>query len=94
MVAAIGNGAMTGGLAYEGLNNLGHSNSRVVIVVNDNGRSYAPTVSRLTESLTRIRLHPGLKSIRSRLEAVLQDLPAVGPLAHSSLLGLFPPSAR
>jgi 1-deoxy-D-xylulose-5-phosphate synthase len=89
VIAVIGDGAMTGGLAYEGLNNLGHSTSRVVIVVNDNGRSYAPTVSRLTESLTRIRLHPGLKSIRSRLEAALQDLPAVGPLAYSSLLGLY-----
>ena len=45
VIAVIGDGAMTGGLAYEGLNNLGHSTSRVVIVVNDNGRSYAPTVS-------------------------------------------------
>ena len=50
---------MTGGMAFEGLNNLGHSGSRVVVVLNDNGRSYAPTISRLSESLTRLRLHPG-----------------------------------
>ena len=39
---------MTGGMAYEALNNLGHSQRRVIIVLNDNGRSYAPTVSNLT----------------------------------------------
>jgi 1-deoxy-D-xylulose-5-phosphate synthase len=48
VVAVIGDGALTGGMAYEGLNNLGHSGRRVIVVLNDNGRSYAPTVSRLT----------------------------------------------
>jgi 1-deoxy-D-xylulose-5-phosphate synthase len=89
VVAVIGDGSLTGGMAYEGLNNLGHSGSRVVVILNDNGRSYAPTVSRLSESLTRIRLHPGLKSIRSRLEEALRVLPAVGPLAYSSLQGMY-----
>ena len=57
VVAVVGDGSLTGGLAYEALNNLGHSDQRVVIVLNDNGRSYAPTVSRLSESLTAIRLN-------------------------------------
>ena len=48
IVAVIGDGSMTGGMAYEALNNLGHSGRRVIIVLNDNGRSYAPTVSNLT----------------------------------------------
>jgi 1-deoxy-D-xylulose-5-phosphate synthase len=48
VVAVIGDGALTGGLAYEALNNLGYSGRRAVIVLNDNGRCYAPTVSRLT----------------------------------------------
>ena len=48
IVAVIGDGSMTGGMAYEALNNLGHSKSRVIIVLNDNGRSYAPTISNLT----------------------------------------------
>src|SRR5215213_6432494 len=48
IVAVIGDGSMTGGMAYEALNNLGHSRRRVVIVLNDNGRSYAPTVSNIT----------------------------------------------
>jgi 1-deoxy-D-xylulose-5-phosphate synthase len=89
VVAVIGDGSMTGGMAYEGLNNLGHSGSRVVVILNDNGRSYAPTVSRLSESLTRLRLHPGLKSVRSRVEELVRDLPAVGPLAYSSLQGMY-----
>ncbi|MGI9052581.1 MAG: 1-deoxy-D-xylulose-5-phosphate synthase, partial [Ilumatobacteraceae bacterium] len=48
IVAVIGDGAMTGGMAYEALNNLGHGGRRVIIVLNDNGRSYAPTVSNVT----------------------------------------------
>ncbi|GAC1596320.1 MAG: 1-deoxy-D-xylulose-5-phosphate synthase [Acidimicrobiales bacterium] len=89
VVAVIGDGSMTGGMAFEALNNLGHSGARVVIVLNDNGRSYAPTVSRLSESLSRLRLHPGLKRRRTKLEQVLRDLPAVGPLAYSSLQGVY-----
>src|SRR5881409_3966944 len=58
VVAVIGDGSMTGGMAYEALNNLGHSGRRVLIVLNDNGRSYAPTVSRLAGGLTRLRLNP------------------------------------
>ena len=50
IVAVIGDGSMTGGMAYEALNNLGHSKARVIIVLNDNGRSYAPTISNLTSA--------------------------------------------
>ena len=89
VVAVIGDGSMTGGMAFEALNNLGHSGTPVVIVLNDNGRSYAPTVSRLSESLSRLRLHPGLKRHRTRLEQVLRELPAVGPIAYSSLQGVY-----
>ncbi len=49
IVAVIGDGSMTGGMAYEALNNLGHSKSRVIIILNDNGRSYAPTISNLSQ---------------------------------------------
>jgi len=51
IVAVIGDGSMTGGMAYEALNNLGHTRRRVIIVLNDNGRSYAPTISNLTQKL-------------------------------------------
>ncbi|MFL6115503.1 MAG: 1-deoxy-D-xylulose-5-phosphate synthase N-terminal domain-containing protein, partial [Catenulispora sp.] len=51
VAAVIGDGSMTGGMAFEGLNNLGRSGLHVVVVLNDNGRSYAPTASRLPERL-------------------------------------------
>jgi 1-deoxy-D-xylulose-5-phosphate synthase len=49
VVAVLGDGALTGGMAYEGLNNLGHSGQKAIIILNDNGRSYAPTASRRSE---------------------------------------------
>src|SRR3954447_12224149 len=89
VVAIIGDGSMTGGMAFEGLNNLGHSGRRCVIVLNDNQRSYAPTVPRLSQSLTKLRLHPGLKSFRSKIEDALRDLPAVGGIAYHGLQGVY-----
>ncbi|MGH9071851.1 MAG: 1-deoxy-D-xylulose-5-phosphate synthase N-terminal domain-containing protein, partial [Acidimicrobiales bacterium] len=89
VVAVVGDGALTGGLAYEALNNLGHAELPVIIVLNDNGRSYAPTVSKLSESLTKLRLSTTYVSTRRRVKAILDELPpGIGPLARSSILGL------
>jgi 1-deoxy-D-xylulose-5-phosphate synthase len=85
VIAVVGDGALTGGMAYEALNNLGHSGIPVVIVLNDNGRSYAPTVSHLSQSLTSLRLNPTYMQTRERLRARLHGLPALGPLAVSSV---------
>ncbi len=78
LVAVIGDGALTGGMAYEGLNNLGHSGRRAIIVLNDNGRSYAPTASRLGESLSRFRASSAYLRNRARMERLLQEVPVVG----------------
>ena len=78
VVAVIGDGSMTGGMAFEGLNNLGHSNLDVVIIFNDNGRSYAPTVSRLSDRLARLQVNPSFVQTQERLERILGDLPLVG----------------
>ena len=78
VVAVIGDGAMTGGMAFEGLNNLGHSGCPVVIVLNDNGRSYAPTVSKLGESLARLRINPHYLRQQNRAERLIRELPIVG----------------
>ncbi len=78
IIAVIGDGSMTGGMAYEALNNLGHSGARAVIVLNDNGRSYAPTVSRLSESVARLRLNPSYLRSRERLKRKVQELPLIG----------------
>ena len=88
VVAVVGDGALTGGMAYEALNNLGHSGKPVVIVLNDNGRSYAPTVSRLSVSLTHLRLNPAYIQARQRLRHLLRELPGVGDLAYSGVHGL------
>jgi 1-deoxy-D-xylulose-5-phosphate synthase len=88
VVAVVGDGALTGGMAYEALNNLGHSGSRVLIVLNDNGRSYAPTVSLLSRGVTSLRLNPTYVQTRERLRHLLRDLPGVGDLAYSGVHGL------
>ncbi len=88
VVAVVGDGALTGGMTYEALNNLGHSGKRVVIVLNDNGRSYAPTISRLSLSLTHLRLNPAYVQARQRIRHLIRELPGVGELAYSGVHGL------
>ena len=85
VIAVVGDGALTGGMTYEALNNLGHSCCRVVIVLNDNGRSYAPTVSQLSQSLTSLRLNPTYTHTRERLRTRLRGLPGFGALAYTGV---------
>jgi 1-deoxy-D-xylulose-5-phosphate synthase len=87
VVAVVGDGSLTGGMAYEALNNLGHSNQRVVIVLNDNGRSYAPTISKLSESLTSLRLNRTYLTLRERLRRLVPHLPRVGKAAYKGIDG-------
>lgn len=82
VVAVIGDGAMTGGMAYEGLNNLGHSATDCVIILNDNGRSYAPTISLLSESLVRLRINQHYRRNQQRIEKLARSVPWVGALAE------------
>ncbi len=85
VVAVIGDGSMTGGMAFEALNNVGHSKSRVLIVLNDNGRSYAPTVSWLSSSLSKLRANPKYMSGRNAVERGLKSVPGIGGLASRSV---------
>ena len=90
IVAVIGDGSMTGGMAYEALNNLGHSGKRVIIVLNDNGRSYAPTVSNLSQGalsnkLTDIRLNPVYVRRQRKIEKFLKNLPVIGTQAERGM---------
>jgi len=87
VVAIVGDGSLTGGMAYEALNNLGHSNQRVVIVLNDNGRSYAPTISKLSESLTALRLNSTYLTLRDRIRRLVPRLPRVGKAAYLGIDG-------
>ena len=87
VVAVVGDGSLTGGMAYEALNNLGHSNQRVVIVLNDNGRSYAPTISKLSESLTALRTNRAYLTLRERVRRLVPHLPRVGKAAYLGIDG-------
>lgn len=85
VVAVIGDGSMTGGMAFEGLNNLGHSECNVTIVLNDNGRSYAPTISKLSESLVQIRSNPVYMRRQERIEALAKKFPWLGEKLDRSI---------
>ncbi|MCP3934071.1 MAG: 1-deoxy-D-xylulose-5-phosphate synthase [Actinomycetia bacterium] len=78
VVAVIGDGSLTGGMAFEALNNLGHSGQPVVIVLNDNGRSYAPTISRLSSAVSKIRSSPNYVRGRRQIADVLDKVPLGG----------------
>ena len=88
VVAVVGDGSLTGGMAFEALNNLGHANQRVVIILNDNGRSYAPTVSKLSESLTKLRLNQTYVTTRERLRQRVATWPLIGRLFYLGVHGV------
>ncbi|MBE7163243.1 MAG: 1-deoxy-D-xylulose-5-phosphate synthase, partial [Williamsia herbipolensis] len=78
-VAVIGDGAMTGGMAWEALNNVAAGKDRpVVIVFNDNGRSYAPTAGGMAERLAALRLTPSYERVLGQVKATLPKTPVIG----------------
>ncbi len=85
VVSIIGDGAMTGGMAFEGLNNIGHGDVPMVIVLNDNGRSYAPTVSRLSSEVTRFRFSKRYEDYRRRIDPLIEKVPYGRRFADASL---------
>ena len=63
VVAVVGDGALTGGMCWEALNNIAASHRPVIIVVNDNGRSYAPTIGGVADHLATLRLQPAYEQL-------------------------------
>ncbi|GAC1472104.1 MAG: 1-deoxy-D-xylulose-5-phosphate synthase [Candidatus Dormibacteraceae bacterium] len=85
VVAIIGDGALTGGMAYEALNQIAHLQPpNLVIVINDNGRSYAPTVGGLARHLSQLRVDPRYERIKDDISKLLRDLPLVGSTADQA----------
>jgi 1-deoxy-D-xylulose-5-phosphate synthase len=78
VVAVVGDGALTGGMCWEALNNIAASRNRLVIVVNDNGRSYAPTIGGLATHLSTLRLNPGYEKVLDLVKDALGSTPMVG----------------
>jgi 1-deoxy-D-xylulose-5-phosphate synthase len=86
VVAVIGDGALTGGMAWEALNNIAAAKDRnVVIVVNDNGRSYAPTIGGLADRLATLRLQPGYERALEVGKYALARTPVVGRPLYAGL---------
>ena len=77
-IAVIGDGALTGGLAYEGLNNAGRSNRNFTIILNDNKMSISKNVGSMAKYLTQIRIRPGYIKTKKAVERVLMHTPIVG----------------
>ncbi|MEV6738451.1 1-deoxy-D-xylulose-5-phosphate synthase [Streptomyces sp. NPDC051104] len=88
VVAVIGDGALTGGMAWEALNNIADAKDRpLVIVVNDNERSYAPTIGGLANHLATLRTTDGYEKFLARTKEVLERTPVVGKPLYETLHG-------
>ncbi|AZQ74319.1 MULTISPECIES: 1-deoxy-D-xylulose-5-phosphate synthase [Streptomyces] len=88
VVAVIGDGALTGGMAWEALNNIAAAKDRrLIIVVNDNERSYAPTIGGLADHLATLRTTDGYERALSWGKDAIQGLPLVGKPLYESLHG-------
>jgi 1-deoxy-D-xylulose-5-phosphate synthase len=86
VVAVVGDGALTGGMCWEALNNIAAGTNRpLVIVVNDNGRSYSPTIGGLADHLASLRLSPGYERSLEAGKRMLQGTPVVGKPLYAAL---------
>ncbi|WP_442943037.1 1-deoxy-D-xylulose-5-phosphate synthase [Nocardia sp. NBC_01503] len=89
VVAVVGDGALTGGMCWEALNNIAAGQDRsLVVVVNDNGRSYAPTIGGLAERLAGLRMEPAYEQALDATKRIVQSIPRVGDSAYSMLHAL------
>ncbi|MFF3937344.1 1-deoxy-D-xylulose-5-phosphate synthase [Streptomyces phaeofaciens] len=88
VVAVIGDGALTGGMSWEAVNNIAAAPGRpLVVVINDNARSYAPTVGGLAQHLAALRTSRGYEEFLERAKYTLQGVPAVGDTVYRALHG-------
>ena len=88
VVALLGDGSLTGGMTWEALNNITHENDRkLVIVVNDNGRSYAPTIGGLAKHLTNIRTDKTYKKLYRFSKKVFYSLGSLGRVVFNAARG-------
>lgn len=87
VVAVVGDGALTGGMAFEGLNHIGSLGKDIVVILNDNEMSIANNVGALSDYLSRLRLDPKLYRAREELASLISRIPAIGSpmskLTHS-----------
>lgn len=78
VIAVIGDGALTGGMAYEALNNCANENSNLVVILNDNNMSISKNVGSMAKNLTTIRTSPRYVTFKSKIQRGLAKIPKVG----------------
>ncbi|HTX28655.1 MAG TPA: 1-deoxy-D-xylulose-5-phosphate synthase [Streptosporangiaceae bacterium] len=89
VVAIIGDGALTGGMAWEALNNIAAAkDSRIIMIVNDNGWSYQPTIGGLAEHLAAIRVNPRYEHVLHYIKTTVSRAPLVGAPLYGTLHGI------
>ncbi|HEX2313897.1 MAG TPA: 1-deoxy-D-xylulose-5-phosphate synthase [Thermomonospora sp.] len=88
VVAVVGDGALTGGMCWEALNNIAATDRPVIIVVNDNGRSYSPTIGGLAGHLADLRVTRGYERALDMIKKTVPRAPVVGPVAYEALHGV------
>lgn len=79
VIAVIGDGAMTGGMAFEAMNYASHLQTKMTVVLNDNEMSIDPNVGGMSQYLTRLRTDPGYNRMKDDMELLLKRIPSIGP---------------
>ncbi len=82
VVAIIGDGSLTSGLAYEGLNNAGHSDRDLIVILNDNEMSIAPNVGAMSKYLNQVQRNPIYNRVRSKIGELIEKTPAIDLLVR------------
>lgn len=85
VIAVIGDGSMTGGLAFEALNNLGMSKSRVIVILNDNGMSISRNIGGLSEHLGKLRTSEGYLNAKASIKKSIEKIPGIGASLRGSI---------
>jgi 1-deoxy-D-xylulose-5-phosphate synthase len=85
VVAVIGDGALTGGLSYEALNNAGSRKTRLIVVLNDNEMSISGNIGAIAHHLSKLRASQKYLNLKNYLKRILRNIPAVGDGIYSSM---------
>lgn len=85
VIAVIGDGSLTGGMAYEALNNVGASKSKVIVVLNDNGMSISRNIGGVSQHLSKLRTSTGYANAKMTAKRAIKKIPGIGERMYDSL---------
>ena len=87
VIPVIGDGSLTGGLAYEALNNIGARKSKVIVILNDNGMSISKNIGGVSNHLASLRTSSGYTKTKSKVKSALSRIPVIGPALANGISG-------